>query len=112
MLLVYKVLLNFFFLPFLPPGELVLGNLYERPMFARANTCNKPPLEIHLIYLFKQQEDLLYFQDMLKHLFYFSQNSIYVIFFYSANNMFFITLPLKLKYQPSCVKVNFLSVTC
>lgn len=33
------------------------------------------------------------------------------IFFCCANNMFFINHALKFKYPPSCIKVNFLSVS-
>jgi hypothetical protein len=80
---------------------------FKCPAVAYANMCDKPLLEIHFIYLSNKN-----FLDMLNNLFYFSQNSIYVIilFFYCVNNMFFINYALKFKYHPGCMKVNFLSV--
>jgi hypothetical protein len=42
-------------------------------------------------------------------LFYFAQNAIYVIIFFSSNNSYFINHVLKFKYQTSYLKVNYLS---
>jgi len=55
-------------------------------------------------YLFRQQGNVIHLKDMLYNLFYFPQNSIYVIILsFCSNNTFFINHAMKFKYPTQLV---------